>query len=108
MADIASTPKPPYYAVIFTSERTDGDQGYAQMAQEMLELAARQPGYLGVETAQSGLGITVSYWDSLDAIHQWKQHERHLIAQRHGQSNWYLCYKTRVSKVERDYGWERD
>ena len=73
MSQIAPTPQPPYYAVIFTSERTDGDNGYADMALRMLELAAGQPGYLGIESARSGLGITVSYWDSRDAIAAWKR-----------------------------------
>lgn len=108
MSGIAHTPKPPYYAVIFTSERTDGDNGYAQMADEMLKLAAVQPGFLGVESAHEGVGITVSYWASLEAIQDWKQHERHLVAQKLGPSDWYLRYKTRVSKVERDYGFEKD
>ncbi len=103
MSGIARTPKPPYYAVIFTSERTEGDDGYADMAEEMERLARSQPGFLGVESARDGLGITVSYWESLEAIKNWKQNERHLVAQRRGKSDWYLRYKTRVSRVERDY-----
>ncbi|MGE7271464.1 antibiotic biosynthesis monooxygenase family protein [Brevibacillus panacihumi] len=107
MSGIAKTPQPPYYAVIFTSERTDGDQGYAEMAEEMVKLAAVQPGFLGVESAREGLGITVSYWESLEAIQKWKQNERHVIAQRRGMSDWYLSYKTRVCKVERDYRFDK-
>lgn len=103
MSGIASTPKPPYYAVIFSSERTEGDHGYGEMADEMVELASTQPGFLGVESAREGLGITVSYWESLEAIQNWKQNERHLVAQRQGISEWYLAYKTRICKVERDY-----
>ncbi|MGG6312745.1 antibiotic biosynthesis monooxygenase family protein [Paenibacillus macerans] len=106
MSGIAQTPEPPYYAVIFSSERTEGDHGYAEMADELVKLASIQPGFLGVESAREGLGITVSYWDSLEAIQKWKQNERHLIAQRKGMSEWYLQYKTRVCKVERDYGYE--
>lgn len=104
MSEIANTPEPPYYAVIFTSERSDGDRGYAEIAEEMVKLAAAQPGFLGVESAREGVGITVSYWESLEAIHNWKQNERHMIAQQKGMSEWYLRYKTRVCKVERDYG----
>ncbi|MCQ6563300.1 antibiotic biosynthesis monooxygenase family protein [Paenibacillus mendelii] len=107
MSEIARTPQPPYYAVIFTSERTDGDNGYAEMADEMVKLASVQPGFLGVESAREGVGITVSYWESLDSIRQWKQNERHLVAQRQGRSDWYLTYKTRICKVERDYGFEQ-
>ncbi|HZG82955.1 MAG TPA: antibiotic biosynthesis monooxygenase [Brevibacillus sp.] len=108
MSGIAKTPQPPYYAVIFTSERTEGDQGYAEMAEEMVKLASVQPGFLGVESAREGLGITVSYWESLEAIQKWKQNERHVIAQRRGMSDWYLSYKTRVCKVERDYGFDKN
>ncbi|WP_410513335.1 antibiotic biosynthesis monooxygenase [Paenibacillus sp. BR2-3] len=107
MSEIAKTPQTPYYAVIFTSERTDGDNHYAEMADEMVKLASVQPGFLGVESAREGVGITVSYWESLEAIQIWKQNERHLVAQRQGRSDWYLTYKTRVCKVERDYGFEK-
>lgn len=106
MSSIAQTPQPPYYAIIFTSERTDGDRGYAEMAEEMVRLASTQPGFLGVESAREGLGITVSYWEYLEAIQTWKQNERHLLAQRKGISEWYRTYKTRICKVERDYGFE--
>lgn len=105
--DIARTPAPPYYAVIFTSLRTEGDNGYDQMAQRMVELAMQQPGYLGLETAREGLGITVSYWDSLEAITAWKAVAAHLVAQRLGREKWYASFQLRVCKVERDYGFER-
>lgn len=101
--EIAITPQPPYYAVIFTSLRTEVDEGYAEMAEEMLELARQQKGFLGVESVREGLGITVSYWDSLESIHAWKQNEKHLIAQQKGRLQWYAKYKTRICRVERDY-----
>ncbi|MBI5914680.1 MAG: antibiotic biosynthesis monooxygenase [Bacteroidetes bacterium] len=104
---IAKTPPPPYYAVIFSSLRTDVAEGYAETAQRMLELAAEQPGYLGVEGVREGLGITVSYWESLEAIRHWKQQTEHLIAQQKGRTDWYAAYKTRICKVERDYGFEK-
>src|SRR5690606_1169567 len=103
---IAHTPAPPYYAVIFTNTRTEGDNGYEAMAAEMVALAEKQPGYLGIESARNGLGITVSYWDSLEAIKNWKTNERHLVAQQKGAEEWYTAYKTRICKVERDYGFE--
>jgi heme-degrading monooxygenase HmoA len=104
--DIAKTPKPPYYAVIFTSLRTEGDRGYGHMAERMIELAAQQPGFLGVETARTpdGLGITVSYWSSEEAIAAWKANADHRIAQETGQRVWYSDYYLRVARVERDYG----
>ena len=104
MSGIAKTPELPYYAVIFTSERTEGDNGYAEMAEEMVKLASAQPGFLGMESVRDGIGITISYWETLEAIQNWKQNERHLIAQQRGQSEWYRQYKTRICKVERDNG----
>ena len=101
---IADTPKPPYYAVIFTSTRTAGDQGYADMSLRMAELAMQQPGYLGHESARDGVGITVSYWQSLEDIRNWKMNTEHLLAQQYGKEKWYSAYKVRICKVERDYG----
>ena len=100
---IAQTPAPPYYAVIFTSERTDVEEGYSDMAKRMNELAAGQPGYLGHESAREDLGITVSYWENLEAIKNWKKNTEHLLAQKKGREQWYANYKTRISRVERDY-----
>jgi len=101
----ARTPEPPYYAVIFTSQRTEGDHGYEAMAQAMIELALRQPGCLGAESARGsdGLGITVAYFTDAASIGAWKQHARHLAAQRLGKERWYSHYALRVAKVERDY-----
>jgi heme-degrading monooxygenase HmoA len=104
MSLIASTPKPPYYAVIFTSDRTEGDNGYCEMAARMVELASMQPGFLGVESAREDVGITVSYWSDLESIKQWKANAEHQEAQRLGREKWYSSFKTRISKVEHDYG----
>ncbi|HJS14488.1 MAG TPA: antibiotic biosynthesis monooxygenase [Rheinheimera sp.] len=104
MSVIANTPNPPYYAVIFTSLRTDGDHGYAEMAGKMVALAAVQPGFLGIESAREDLGITVSYWTDLESIKRWKSNAEHLIAQQLGHEKWYSSFKTRIAKVERDYG----
>lgn len=101
---IAKTPVPPYYAVIFTSLRTEIDEGYELTADRMVDLAASQPGFLGVESAREGIGITVSYWESLEAIRQWKANTEHLAAQKLGRKQWYTAYKTRICLVERDYG----
>jgi heme-degrading monooxygenase HmoA len=105
---IANTPEPPYYAVIFTSLKTPADEGYSEMAARMAKLAQQQPGYLGHESARDGTGITVSYWESLEAIKKWKQVAEHLEAQQKGISQWYSAYKTRICRVERDYGFEKD
>jgi heme-degrading monooxygenase HmoA len=103
---IAKTPKPAYYALIFSSIRNKGDHGYSKMADSMLELAHKQEGFLGIESAQSELGITVSYWKNVESIKKWKQHSEHLIAQDKGRKEWYKNYKTRISKIERDYGFD--
>ncbi len=104
MTLIANTSNPPYYAVIFTSVRTEGDNGYGQMAEKMVELASKQPGFLGVESAREDIGITVSYWSDLESIKQWKENIEHQDAQALGHEKWYSSFKTRISKVERDYG----
>jgi heme-degrading monooxygenase HmoA len=100
---IAKTPTPPYYAVIFTSLRTEIEDGYHDMATRMVELAAEQPGFLGIESARDGLGITVSYWASTEAIRNWKKNAEHQLAQQFGREKWYSAFKTRVALVERDY-----
>ncbi len=104
MSEIANTPKPPYYAVIFSNHRTEGDYGYAEMADRMIELAAQQPGFLGIESVRENLGITVSYWESLEAIRNWKQNAEHQEAQRLGHQQWYSSFRVRIAKVEREYG----
>jgi heme-degrading monooxygenase HmoA len=100
---ISTTPEPPYYAVIFTSIRTEGDNGYSLMADKMVELATQQPGFLGIESAREEVGIAVSYWKDLDSIKKWKIKVEHLGAQKLGTDKWYAAYKTRIAKVERDY-----
>lgn len=89
------------YAVIFTSVRTDGDNGYAKTATRMLELARSMPGFLGVDSAREEVGITVSYWESLEAIRAWRDHPEHRDAQARGRADWYQNFTTRVCKVLR-------
>jgi heme-degrading monooxygenase HmoA len=103
---IAQTPEPPYYAVIFSSVRTEGDNGYAEMADRMIELARQQEGFLGVESARNEVGITVSYWRDLDSIRKWKENVDHSVAREKGRAEWYKSFKTRIAQVERDYGFE--
>ncbi|KNC67590.1 antibiotic biosynthesis monooxygenase family protein [Pseudoalteromonas ardens] len=104
MSLLANTPEPPYYAVIFTSSRTEGDNGYGEIASRMIELAEQQPGYLGIESAREALGITVSYWTDLESIKNWKANAEHMEAQKTGRKLWYKSFKVRIAKVERDYG----
>lgn len=104
MSQVATTPEPPYTAVIFTSVRTEVDEGYARMADRMVELAAEQPGFLGVESARSELGITVSYWATHADAGAWKQVAAHLVAQERGQRVWYADYRVRICTVDREYG----
>ncbi|HYI13654.1 MAG TPA: antibiotic biosynthesis monooxygenase [Thermoanaerobaculia bacterium] len=103
MSKPAPTPEPPYYAVIFTSTRTGIDEGYGAMSEKMVEMASQQPGFLGVESArgEDGLGITVSYWESEEAIAHWRRNAEHRIAQSQGKEKWYSEFVTRVAKVER-------
>ena len=92
-----------YYAVIFTSTRTEVEAGYAEMATKMVELAKAQPGFIDMESARNEIGITVSYWESLEAIKNWKANIEHLEAQEKGKTTWYKNYKVRIAKVEREY-----
>ena len=107
MNQIANTPEPPYYAVVFTSVRTATDEGYADTAEKMMPLASNQPGFLGVESVRQdgGLGITVSYWKDTDSISKWKNHAAHQHAQQLGRHKWYSGYRIRVAKVDREYGY---
>ncbi len=105
-AGFASTPKPPYYAVVFTSQRRGDDPSYGATADRMVELAAMQPGYLGVESVRDagGLGITVSYWQDEASIQAWRRHAEHTLARERGRTEWYEHFELRVAKVERAYG----
>lgn len=104
---LARLPAPPYYAVIFSSRRTQGDQGYAAMAAHMDRLAAEQPGFLGTESARDaeGFGITVSYWRSLAAIAAWRENVEHRLAQELGRAAWYEAYRVRIARVEHAHDW---
>ncbi|MFY0604152.1 MAG: antibiotic biosynthesis monooxygenase [Flavobacteriaceae bacterium] len=96
--------RPPYYAVIFTTLTTDNLVAYEETAHRMEALAREQPGYLGIESARSDVGITISYWESMDAISQWKNNIEHTEARERGRAQWYQQYQLRICKVEREYG----
>jgi len=104
---IAKTPKTPYYAVIFSTLRTSVEEGYLETAHRMEELAKLQEGYLGIESARGEIGITVSYWESLDAILKWKNNAEHTLARKLGKELWYEKYQLKICKVEREYGFEK-
>jgi heme-degrading monooxygenase HmoA len=105
----AMTPEPPYYAVIFASQRKDGDHGYGETADRMVELAAQQPGFLGIESVRGpdGFGLTVSYWDSEENIRNWKRNAEHAAARTRGRMEWYEHFELRIAKVERAYAGPR-
>jgi len=104
---IAKTPDIPYYAVIFTTIRTNVDDNYIETALQMELLAKEQKGYLGIESARAEIGITVSYWDSLEAISNWKNNLEHIVAREKGRAVWYQEYHLRICKVERDYDFKK-
>ena len=105
MNRFADTPEPPYYAVIFTAQRTGSDHGYGAMAERMMELALAQPGCLGAESTRDaeGLGITVAYFRDQASIAAWRGQAEHLTAQRLGRERWYAHYELRIARVERAY-----
>lgn len=100
--------KIPYYAVIFTSTQTDDTEGYPEMAEKMETLARQQEGFIGIESARNTIGITVSYWESLEAIKNWKANTEHLLAQQKGREQWYNWYNVKICKVEREYEYEKN
>lgn len=108
-SSFAQTPEPPYFAVIFTSQRAEGERGYGAVADRMVELASQQPGFLGVESVRGndGFGITVSYWRSLEDISVWRNHSEHRIAQETGKRVWYSDYQLRICEVQRAKSRER-
>lgn len=102
-------PDPPYYAVIFTSRRTEGDNDYQATAERMVKLAADQPGFLGVDSVREGpeLGITVSYWRDEESIAAWRRHAEHTLARQSGRQHWYEAFEVHVAQVQRSYGFRR-
>ncbi|MFL1010703.1 antibiotic biosynthesis monooxygenase family protein [Flavisericum labens] len=93
----------PYYAVIFTSTQKENIEGYTEMANKIEALAKEQTGFLGMDTARNEIGITVSYWKTLEAIKNWKAQTDHQLAQQKGQQDWYSWYNVRICKVEHEY-----
>ncbi len=103
----ANTPEPPYYAVIFTAVSTDDLEGYEETSALMRELAEKEEGFLGIESAGEKKEITVSYWKDLEAIQKWKHNTDHQIAKARGRKDWYEAYISRIAKVEREYGFKK-
>lgn len=104
----ANLPAPPYYAVIFSSQRpADSDNdGYGPMAEYLDAKVRQQPGFLGVESTRDteGFGITVAYFDSEEAIAAWRRDAEHATARERGRKAWYEHFELRIAKVERAYG----
>ena len=104
---IAKTPNGKYYAVIFTSQKSDVDTGYAEMSERLVELARMEPGFLGLESARNELGITVSYWSNLKAIKNWRNNIEHAKARAKGKELWYSSFKVRICEILNDYEFEK-
>lgn len=97
-----------YYAVIFTSELSGKDtKRYEQVAEEMVTLAKQQPGFVGIDSVRNDLGITISYWESLEDIKNWKMLAEHMQAQKDGREFWYVWYSVKICKVMREYGFPK-
>ena len=107
MNEFAKTPSPPYYAVIFTTIQSDDHDGYTETNDRMLELAKTEKGFLGIESAHGEIGLSVTYWASLEDIARWKNHAEHKIAQAKGFEKWYKAFATRVARVEVDSFFEK-
>lgn len=103
MSSLVHNLKTPYFAVVFSSIMNESAAGYAEMSEKMNELARKQAGFLGIESAREDIGVTVSYWSDLESIKRWKTNAEHLVAQKYGQEKWYSDYVVRIAKVERSY-----
>ena len=106
--EIARFKQIPCYAVIFNSVLKDNADGYEEMAERMVELAKKQPGFLGFESVRDDIGITISYWQDLQSIKKWKEHSEHVIAQEKGKKQWYSSYVLRICKVEKQYYFDEE
>ncbi|GAB2733403.1 antibiotic biosynthesis monooxygenase [Streptomyces bullii] len=100
--------EPPYYAVVFTSVRTDDDSGYGETAERMEDLVRGIPGFLGMDHARTpgGLSVTVGYFRDAAAIEQWRSDAEHRTAQKRGREQWYERYTVHVARVERSHDYE--
>ncbi|WP_128544119.1 antibiotic biosynthesis monooxygenase family protein [Larkinella soli] len=105
---IASTPAPPYYVVVFTIVLAEDLEGFEEMGNRMVELAAGQPGFLGMEYGTGDLDLTISYWDSLESIAPWRHHAEHTLARNLGREQWFQAFKVRIARVERDYEFRKE
>ncbi|MGG0459698.1 antibiotic biosynthesis monooxygenase family protein [Bacillus mycoides] len=95
-----------YYAAIFTSQRSEhNSERYESMSENLVELVKTQPGFIRIESARDNeeYGITISYWESLEAIQKWKANTTHQVAQQKGKETWYSQYNVQICKVVRDY-----
>ncbi|GAB4009238.1 antibiotic biosynthesis monooxygenase [Spirosoma migulaei] len=104
---IAQTPAPPYYVVVFTIVPSADLEGYEAMGGKMVELAYQQPGFLGMEYGAGEVELTISYWENLESINQWRQNAEHIVARDLGREKWFQAFKVRIAKVERDYEFSR-
>ncbi len=104
MSKVVDAPEPPYYAVIAPAELADDTRGYFEMAESLIELARKQPGFIGIEGGyMKGFSLAVSYWESLEAIQNWSRNSRHMLAKDKAKSDWFKKYVTRIAKVEKVY-----
>ena len=93
------------YAVIFTSIKSGKPEGYSEMAEKMLNLAEKQKGFIGFESYanEKGKNVSISYWESIADIKNWKENPEHQIAQKLGKEKWYKYFKLQVCKIEQEY-----
>lgn len=101
--------QPLFYAVIFTSKLTGvAIEDYERNAAKMEDLCAQQPGFLGMDSARSEVGITVCYWQSLADIENWRSHLDHKSVQEKGIEIWYESYDVKVCLVEKHYSFVKN
>lgn len=97
----------PYYAVIFTSLLHETDEEYIGLDEILIEKATASGGFLGMDSARSELGISISYWKTLEDIKKWRENFDHIDAMTKGKQKWYERYNVRICLVERNYEFSR-
>lgn len=100
-------PQKNYYAVIFSSTKSDDLEGYKEMDELTMKLAQEQAGFLGYESVNNAnTGIFISYWESMDAINIWRKNSTHLMAKTKAEQ-WYKRYLSQICKVEHSHLMEK-
>jgi heme-degrading monooxygenase HmoA len=98
------------YAVIFKSKRQDANSELYYQHNDLLDEKIKSlPGYIkhsGLRHPESREGVTIAYFNSLDAIDNWRKDGEHMDAKKLAKSEFYENYFVEVTEVLDAYGWD--